>query len=290
MKIWRFIKKGFEPLLIIVGIIFVSASSGIFQEQKFSLLNYWKHVVWVLNDLADPLHLVYMNPISEIERNLFPILLLALVSSAKIFFLALALAMIGSVLLLTLYFSVGKFFKRALNSFALVFGALPDIFIIAILQVFVIWYFKKFGILVIDIASVGENQVVLLPAIALSILPMFFFLSSMVSFLKEEEGLSYVDLAKSKGIGRFRILFVHMIRNILISLTYHGKQIIWMMLSNLLILEYLFNVLGITSFLFTYNTPSIFAVTAILMFIPLYTFLKCIQIFISSKVGKVMDL
>ncbi|MFP3473049.1 hypothetical protein R0J90_23610, partial [Micrococcus sp. SIMBA_144] len=77
---------------------------------------------------------------------------------------------------------------------------------------------------VIDIASLGENQVILFPAITLSILPTFFFLGSMVSFLQEEEGLPYVELAKGKGLGKFRIMFIHMMRNVLVSLTYHGKQ------------------------------------------------------------------
>ncbi|NMH68384.1 ABC transporter permease subunit [Bacillus sp. RO3] len=240
----------------------------------------------VLHDVALPFDLVYINPVSNVERDLFPILFFAFFSSAKIVFLGILLAVTNSLLLLVVYVTVGRRVRQAIKSASFFFSSLPDIFVIAALQFFVVWFFKKTGILLIDVASVGENQVILVPAVTLSILPTFFFLGLMVSFVKEEETSPYVELARSKGLTMYRILFAHMIRNILVSLTFHGKQIVWMMLSNLLILEYLFNVFGVTSFLFTYNTPSIFAVTAILLFIPIYAFLKSLQFIIKRRIGK----
>ncbi|WP_409250800.1 ABC transporter permease subunit [Bacillus sp. SCS-153A] len=279
-----------EPLLIIAGIILVSAGSGLFKGQKFSLKGYWESLLSVLKDLSSPLNLVYINPISDVERDLFPIILMAFLSSAKIVILALLLALSVSVILLILYYSVGSWFRGLVKTFSIVVSSLPDIFVIAALQICVIWYFKKSGILLIDVASVGVNQVILFPAVTLSILPAFFFLGLMVSFINEEEGLPYVELARGKGLAKYHLLFVHMIRNILISLTYHAKQIVWMMLSNLLILEYLFNVFGVTSFLFTYNTPSIFAITAILLFLPIYSLLKGLQFILKRRIGKEMSL
>lgn len=283
-------QSGLEAVLIIIGIILVSATSGLFTTQAFSLVTYGKELMEVCKELVEPHHLVYTNPVSHIERPLFPIILKAFLSSARIFFLALGLALTCSVLLMILYFSVGKKVRNGVEGVAFFIASLPDIFVIGFLQLSVIWFFKQSGILLLDIASLGENQVILFPAITLSILPTFFFLGSMVSFLKEEEGLPYVELAKGKGLGQFRIMFIHMMRNVLVSLTYHGKQIIWMMLSNLLILEYLFNVFGVTSFLFSYNTPAIFAVTSIMLFVPLYLLLKFMQFMISRKIGKEMSL
>jgi peptide/nickel transport system permease protein len=279
-----------EILLIITGIIFVSATSALFENQSLSVAAYIKQVGEVLSDLFSPADLVYINPISDIERNLFPILLLAFWSSARIFFLAFTMALIVSIILLILYFSFNSYLKTGLKSLSFLFGTLPDIFIIVLTQMTIVWFFKNTGILLIDLASVGQNQVILLPAITLSVLPAFFFFSNMVQFLREEEWKPYVDLARSKGLAQFRILFIHMMRNVLISLTYHGKQIAWMMISNLLILEYLFNVFGVTSFLFTYNTPSIFAIASILLFLPLYLLIKTLQFVISRKTGKEMSL
>lgn len=279
-----------EILLITAGIVFVSATSALFESQTLSPMSYFKQVGEVISDLLSPADLVYINPISDIERRLFPILLLAFWSSARIFFLSFILALVSSIILLIFYFSFGKIFKRTIKLISFFFGSLPDIFIIVLTQLTIVWFFKKTGILLIDLASVGENQVILLPAITLSVLPAFFFFSNMIQFLREEEGKPYVELARSKGLSRFIILFIHMMRNVLISLTYHGKQIAWMMISNLLILEYLFNVFGVTSFLFTYNTPSIFAMASILLFLPLYLLLKILQLVIQRKTGKEMSL
>ncbi|MCR8848013.1 hypothetical protein NQ095_06300 [Rossellomorea sp. SC111] len=283
-------QSGLEAVLIIIGIILVSATSGLFKTQMLSLVTYGQELMAVCRELVEPQHLVYTNPVSHIERPLFPIILKAFMSSARIFFLALGLALTCSVLMIILYFSVGKRIRQGMEAISFYLASLPDIFVIGSLQMLVVWFFKQTGILVVDIASLGENQVILFPAVTLSILPTFFFLGSMVSFLKEEEGLPYVELAKGKGLGRFRIMFIHMMRNVLVSLTYHGKQIIWMMLSNLLILEYLFNVFGVTSFLFSYNTPAIFAITSIMLFVPLYLLLKFMQFVISRKIGREMSL
>ncbi|WP_226672232.1 ABC transporter permease subunit [Rossellomorea aquimaris] len=283
-------KSGLEAVLIIIGIILVSATSGLFKHQAFSLVTYGEEFITLCRELVEPHKLVYINPVSDVERPLFPIILKAFLSSARIFFLALGLALTSSILLMILYFSVGKTIRKGIEGVSFYLASLPDIFVIGILQMLVIWFFKQTGILVIDIASLGENQVILFPAITLSILPTFFFLGSMVSFLQEEEGLPYVELAKGKGLGKFRIMFIHMMRNVLVSLTYHGKQIVWMMLSNLLILEYLFNVFGVTSFLFSYNTPAIFAITSIMLFVPLYFLLKVMQFVISRKIGREMSL
>jgi peptide/nickel transport system permease protein len=279
-----------EVLLIITGIIFVSASSALFENQSLSVFSFIRQIGEVFKDLLSPGNLVYVNPISDIERKLFPILLLAFWSSARIFFLSLILALFCSMLLLIFYFSINRVFKNGVKVLSFLIGSLPDIFIIILTQLAIIWFFKITGLLLIDIAAVGENQVILLPAVTLSVLPSFFFFSNMVGFLREEEGRPYVELAKSKGLAQFRILFIHMMRNVMVSLTYHGKQIAWMMISNLLILEYLFNVFGITSFLFTYNTPSIFAVASILLFLPLYLCIKLLQVVILRKTGKEMSL
>ncbi len=286
----RWLSNLLEPLLIIMGIILVSAGSGVFQNQTPSLLTYWDSLRKVAAELSQPFQLVYINPLSDVERELFPIIFTAFLSSAKIVFLALIIAISASLLMLVIYYSAGKWLKGTIKSFSFLVSSLPDIFIISALQIFVIWFFKQSGILLIDVASAGENQVILFPAVTLSILPAFFFLGLMVSFIKEEEGLPYVELARGKGLTKYKLLFIHIIRNILISLTYHSKQIVWMMLSYLLILEYLFNVFGVTAFLFTYNTPSIFAITAILLFLPIYILLKGMQFLVKRRIGKEMSL
>lgn len=277
-----------EPVLIIAGILLVSAGSGLFQTQSLSFASYGQTFLDMWGDLSHPFDLVYT--ITQTERPLFPIILLALWSSMRILFLAISISLGASLILLIIYTVSGRIVKNAIKSVAAVLESVPDIFVIATLQLFIIWFFKKTGILLGDVASLDPNEIIFLPAVTLSVLPTFFFLGLMISFVKEEEDLPYVELARSKGLTKYRILFIHMIRNILVSLTYHGKQIVWMMLSNLLILEYLYNVFGVTSFLFTYNTPAIFAITSILLFLPIYGVLKVMQFTVKHRIGKEMSL
>jgi peptide/nickel transport system permease protein len=286
-RVWQIC---FELGLILFGIILVSATSALFEGQTFSLHRFFVVLMDVGEELLTPQAIIYENPSSGVERSLFPIIFLAYWSSIRIFFLALVISILLSTILLIGYYSLGEYFRKGIQKVGFLIGSLPDLFVIALFQLGIVWYFKQTGILILDVASVGENQVILLPAITLCILPTFFFFTNMIVFLKDEEGKPYIELAKSKGLGRFTILFSHTIRNVLISLTYHGKQIVWMMLSNLLVLEYLFNVFGVTSFLFSYNQPSIFAITSILLFIPLYLVLKSLQALIGKKIGKEMSL
>lgn len=277
-----------EPVLIIAGILLVSAGSGLFKTQSLSFASYGQTFLDMWGDLSNPFDLVYT--ITQTERPLFPVILLALWSSMRILFLAIAISLGASIILLIIYTVSGRIVKNGIKSIAAVLESVPDIFVIATLQLFIIWFFKRTGILLGDVASLDPNEIIFLPAVTLSVLPTFFFLGLMISFVKEEEDLPYVELARSKGLTKYRILFIHMIRNILVSLTYHGKQIVWMMLSNLLILEYLYNVFGVTSFLFTYNTPAIFAITSILLFLPIYGVLKAMQFTVKHRIGKEMSL
>ncbi|MDP5276305.1 ABC transporter permease subunit [Chengkuizengella axinellae] len=287
----RFVSKTmFEMILIIIGIILVSTTISLFQMKDFSLLTFGNNFVTITTDIISPQNLVYINPISDVERNLFPIILNAYFSSAQIFFLALIISLFISLSMIVLYFSASHRLKKSIERIGFIISSLPDIFLIVITQIFVVWFFKQTGILVFDFVATMDNHIVLVPAIILSVLPTFFFFSLMISILREEEGMAYVELAKSKGLKKYRILFIHMMRNILISLTTHGKHITWFMLSNLLVLEYLFNVFGVTSFLFSYNTSSIFTVTCILLFVPLFLILKTLQFTFSQKIGSELNL
>ncbi|MDP5276303.1 ABC transporter permease subunit [Chengkuizengella axinellae] len=290
MKQTFFTRTFFEISLIIAGIMLVSAAIPLFQLNDISLLNYGKTVWGIAKELATPHDLIYINPLSGEERNLFPIIFEAYFNSMKIFFLALIISLFISVFLLVLYFSVSERIKKSIEGIGYVISSLPDIFIIGIFQIFIVWFFKRTGILILDVAATMGNPIVLLPAITLSVLPTFFFFILMVTILKEEEEMSYVELAKSKGLRKYRILFMHMMRNVLISLTNHGKHIMWLMLSNLLMLEYLYNVFGVTPFLFSYGEPSIFAVTSIFIFLPFFMLLKILEFTFERRIGSDMNL
>ncbi|WP_456271878.1 ABC transporter permease subunit [Bacillus sp. AK031] len=268
-----------QVVMILTGIIALSILPSIINEV-------WEVVAgfFSLNSL------VYVNPISGIERELFPFFWKAYEYTLIIFFSALFLSLSISILVMFFYFLLGKPVQLVIDSITFFISSLPDIFIIVGSQLLIVWFFKETGIYLFDFVSLGEDRAYLLPILCLSVLPTMYFIKTLTVLMKEEYEKQYVELAKSKGIGYFKILFVHMFRNTIISLSYHGKNVMWLMLSNLLILEYLFNMLGVTTFLFSYNTPALFAVSSILLFMPVYLFLKFIQKLAGNMTGNEVEL
>ncbi|RIW31989.1 ABC transporter permease subunit [Bacillus salacetis] len=234
--------------------------------------------------------LVYVNPISEVERELFPFFWNAYEYSLGVFFSALFLSLSVAVIILFFYFLLGKPFQIVIDAVSFIFSSLPDIFIIVGSQLLVVMLFKRTGVFLFDFVALGEDRAYVLPILCLSILPTMYFIKTMTVLMKEEFEKQYVELAKSKGMSYFRILFVHVFRNMIVSIAYHGKNVMWLMLSNLLILEYLFNMLGVTTFLFSYNTPTLFAVTSILLFVPIFIFIKIVQRAANSMTGNEVEL
>jgi peptide/nickel transport system permease protein len=88
--------------------------------------------------------------------------------------------------------------------------------------------------------------------------------------MEEEFNKPYIDTAKSKGIRRFRILWRHVLPNTLLSVLHQSRNILWLMLSNLLMVEFIFNIYGITSLARINGSPAIFTISMILLFVPIF--------------------
>src|SRR5699024_11723242 len=81
----------------------------------------------------------------------------------------------------------------------------------------------------------------------------------------DELNKSYVDLAKSRGLNDSELLFNHVLRNAIISIFAHSKSILWFMLSNLLLIEYVFNLAGLMRFMFDFYSPEVLTVGLLLI-------------------------
>ncbi|WP_240904033.1 ABC transporter permease subunit [Bacillus sp. N1-1] len=88
----------------------------------------------------------------------------------------------------------------------------------------------------------------------------------------------YVELAKTKGLEPTKIFLVHIFRNTILSTYFHSRSIIWFTLSNLFIMEYVFNLNGLIRFMYEHPTSEIFTVSALLLFIPIFLFLTVYQL------------
>jgi peptide/nickel transport system permease protein len=266
-------KFSLQFMLACIGITFIGSIPYLFVStgngnMVFDVLGY----VMGIKEIA--FQLIHINEIMYNTggdfRPLFPFIFKPFLYSITILFATLALSLIVSAVLTFFTMLLSKKVLQKVKFLLFIFESLPDLLIIVVLQLTIIKIYQKTGLLLFSIASLPDEKAYALPIICLSVLPMIQFYKIMILVFEEELDKNYVELAKGKGLKASWILLVHVLRNAIIQLFYHSKSIIWFMLSNLLILEYLFNILGITRFLFDYMTPPIFTVGLYILFIPLF--------------------
>lgn len=175
--------------------------------------------------------------------------------------------------------------KDYVLSFIEIIRTIPDIVGIFLLQSIFIWINKMYGLKLVQTVSLGsENQAFLLPLLSLS-LPIFLFLTQVIVLkIFEELDKQYVDFARAKGLSFFYLLNVHVIRNILYDLLSHFKTIIWMMLSTLVMVEYIFNMDGLMMFNIKHITIELFVFSCILFFTPFFIMYRLIDL--RGRVGR----
>ncbi|WP_330962190.1 ABC transporter permease subunit [Planococcus antarcticus] len=111
-----------------------------------------------------------------------------------------------------------------------------------------------------------------MPILCLMILPMIQLYRLCMLTFQEEERQMYVELARSLGFSKVYIILVHLFRNAIVSVFFQSKKTMWFMLSNLFVLELMFNLSGIMLFLRDNLSPTIFLLTVLSFFLPMFIF------------------
>lgn len=201
-----------------------------------------------------------------VTKDMFPEIYDQFFYSMKIFFAALLLGLFVALVLTFITTMLPRFLQRIVYGFLTLLESLPDLFIVAALQVFIVYLYKKTGI-VIYFYNDYNNPIYLLPIIVLSIVPTIQLFKITLLLMREEQHRSYVTVARAMGLSRFYITLRHVFRNILRSLFQYSKTIFVFMLSNLFIVEYVYNLNGIM-YLLMNTKGAAFLVTALFIAIP----------------------
>jgi peptide/nickel transport system permease protein len=286
-------------LLVFTGLIFISALPNLFFNTDFQYvymngesgsfgfypLNYALAIYNVFLNLSQPEQwsLVVMGK----EYALADVIAGRVSYSMKVFFLSLSLAMIIAFLISILISLASGMVNRFLLSLVNVMESLPDIFIIIGVQLLVVIYFRQSGVLIGDIAMLDE-EIYLLPVTCLTVIPAVFLIKTIVLLLKEEEQKSYIELARGKGLSSLHILVVHSFRNVVYSLFYQSKLIFSFMLSNLFILERLFNMRGVMDLLM-WSTGYTFVIISTMIFLPFFLIFTLIEQRMKKSIGMKED-
>lgn len=126
--------------------------------------------------------------------------------------------------------------------------SLPDVLIVALLQAFAIWLIQH-GIKIFKVAGSGTWQHDVLPIVALSILPACYIARVTAMSIEACYDKEYVKAALGKGCSSRRILWNHVMRNAVGIIFESLSNITAMIISNMMIVEYMFSYPGITSML-----------------------------------------
>lgn len=193
--------------------------------------------------------------------------------SMQVLMLSLLAMVIGGIFLTGIFIITPRKLQERLKDLINFSEAVPDLMIIFILQFVVIYLYKETGFKLFRLYGLSEKSY-LLPVLTVSLLPSFFMAQFLIKEIEAEWGKDYVIFAKSKGLPDLAIYFVHILRNIFPMAIIQLRTLIWILLSNLVLIEYLFALQGFTTDLddvFTKDASSViifcFLIAAPILFI-----------------------
>ncbi|WP_010093546.1 ABC transporter permease subunit [Ornithinibacillus scapharcae] len=130
-------------------------------------------------------------------------------------------------------------------------GTIPDFILVIVLQMGVVFIYQSTGLHVARVASrSADENAYLLPLITLTIVPTIYLIRTLSEKTYDVLAEDYILHAKAKGLKKPFIYIHHVVRNVLPFLKADLHKVIAIMMSNLFIVEYLFNIRGITAILF----------------------------------------
>lgn len=257
----------------LLGIVLISGFPvliGGLTEGELRISAYISSLQRVLKEIWPLQEFSVMNMRTGREIFLFPTIAEYILYSLQILFLAFAAAVVFALVFTVLTMLLSEKARERVKLFLYFLESLPDLLIIMAAQLGIIFIYLKTDVLISKIAVVGGDKIYWLPVLCLSILPMIQLYRLCMLTFQEEERQMYVELARSLGFSKVFIVWMHMFRNAIISVFFQSKKTIWFMLSNLFVLELMFNMPGIMLFMRDNISPEVFLVTIFSFFLPMF--------------------
>ena len=173
---------------------------------------------------------------------------------------------------------VVAFRKEQAKDVVSLFGIVPDFVMILVLQLIVVAVYKATGVHVARVATITRDEpALLLPLLILTLIPAVFILRSISNRTYMVTTEDFVLVARAQGLSRFAVYRRHVLPHVLAALQADLHKVTALVLGNLFITEYLFNIQGITRLIFSFSRMGGYqfnlVVTAFLAILVLYGFL-----------------
>ncbi|WP_188455589.1 ABC transporter permease subunit [Virgibacillus oceani] len=196
-------------------------------------------------------------------------------------FMYLAVAIILAImigLLISAWFSRSR--REWMKDLIGFLGMVPDFIMVLFLQLGTVYFYQATGHRLARIATRGvDEHAILLPLLTLTIVPAIYLIRSLSERTYDVLTDDYILTAKAKGLQRIYIFVQHVIRNVLPFLKADLHKVIAILMSNLFIVEYLFNISGLAGFLFNtseyqFNLTTNILITLVVLYLVLYWFIR----------------
>lgn len=218
------------------------------------------------------------------SRKLFPQIWIHYSETMIVFLSAFLLSLLIAYVLVVWVLQRSHMKQKMWNGVFLTLESIPDILLILLSQLLVVIVFQKTGFMPIKLAGLGEERVRLLPIICLTIPTTLLFIKLLLLRFKEEMEKDYSIFAKSKGLSLQHILTHHVSRNVLLTTIYYAKTNILFMLSNLYIIEWIFNTYGMFVFVKENSKLEIFTVSLVILYVPLFILFRILHTLLQNVI------
>ena len=265
----------------ILCILCLGALPRLFKGLQIDLIGFWNTIVFIGGKLLRPWEITFGFRDS---RKLFPQIWIHYSETMIVFLSAFLLSLLIAYVLVVWVLQRSHMKQKMWNGVFLTLESIPDILLILLSQLLVVIVFQKTGFMPIKLAGLGEERVRLLPIICLTIPTTLLFIKLLLLRFKEEMEKDYSIFAKSKGLSLQHILTHHVSRNVLLTTIYYAKTNILFMLSNLYIIEWIFNTYGMFVFVKENSKLEIFTVSLVILYVPLFILFRILHTLLQNVI------
>ncbi|WP_142305839.1 MULTISPECIES: ABC transporter permease subunit [Bacillus] len=265
----------------VLCIICLGALPRLFKGLQIDLIGFWNTIVFLGGKLLQPGEITYGFRDS---RKLFPQIWIHYIETMIVFLSAFLLSLLIAYIIVVWVLQRSHMKQRIWNGVFLTLESIPDILLILLSQLLVVILFQKTGFMLVKLAGLGEEKIRLLPIICLTIPTTLLFIKLLLLRFKEELEKEYSLFAKSKGLSLRHILTHHISRNVLLTTIYYAKTNILFMLSNLYIIEWIFNTYGMFVFVKENSKLEIFTVSLVILYVPLFILFRILHTLLQNVI------
>jgi len=131
--------------------------------------------------------------------------------------------------------------------------SMPDVLVIILIQSFVVWLYQH-DIKYFPVAGYETARHAILPMLSLSIIPTMYIARVTALSIDNIYSQEYIRTATGKGASKFRIVWIHVLRNAIVEISDSFSSLASMLVSSLLLVEYFYYYPGLSLVMFNNYT------------------------------------